>query len=206
LLLVAITFALVSNFGSGKAAETGKAAQLVTKDAGSTAAPTMPISEQAILAPDNSEIIRTTDANGVRTETRTFNGHPRISKVVVTTSSGKQTARLFTINGDERELPEYTIPTALEASGDELATAAGIIDEKMKSAPGAKVASRKASPSVKAPSQKTVPDTNVVYPNNQAQNAVIPQKQSQSRAAGIENVIQQNQTAEGAKKSATKPR
>jgi hypothetical protein len=36
-------------------------------------------------AADNSEITTTTDASGVKTETRVFRNNPRVSKVVVTT-------------------------------------------------------------------------------------------------------------------------
>jgi serine/threonine protein kinase len=207
LLLVAITFTLVSNFNSNKAAESDKAVKLATKDAGSTAASTIPASEQAVVAPDDSEIVTTLGANGLKTETRIFKSHPRISRVVVTTTDGMQRAEVYSANGEVRALPQDRVSTALEATGDALSLAAGFVGEKGKSAQVAtKVASRKTVSQVKAPSQKTVPDPNIVYPNNQAQNAVIPQKQSQSRAAGIENTIQQNRTAEGAKKSATKPR
>ncbi|MDT4897689.1 MAG: eukaryotic-like serine/threonine-protein kinase [Acidobacteriota bacterium] len=210
LLLVAVTFGLVSNFSSDKAVGADKSAQTATKDAGSTAAPTIPISEQMIAAPDNSEIVTTLNASGVKTETRTFKSHARISKVVVTTSDGKQTASIFLINGDERALPENAIPTALEATGDELASAAGLIEEKGTPAQGAKVASRKTVPPVKASSQKTVPNLKVDHQNDPAQNqTVMPsptsKQGSQSRAAGIENRIPLNQTSEGAKKSVTKP-
>jgi serine/threonine protein kinase len=211
MLLAVITFALVSNFNSDKAAEPDKSAKLATKDAGSTAAPTIPISEQARAAPDDSEIITMTDANGLKTETRTFKSHPRISKVVVTTDNGKQTARIVLNNGGERELPQSTIPTALEASGDQLATAAGLIDDAGKSVQSTKVASRKAVPPVKASPQKTLPDLKIDHQNDPAQNQTImpsptSKQGSQSRAAGMENDSQLNRTADGAKKSATKPR
>ena len=204
-LLVAISFALISNFGSGKASEADKTDKLALKDAGSNAAPTIPVAEQMILAPDNSEIVTRTDANGVKTETRTFKSHPRVLKVVLTTSNGQRTARLFPINGQERELPEYTLPTVLEATGDQLATAAGLIDEKGKASQDGKVASRKAAPPVKAPSQKTVPASKGDFSNNPAQNQVstsnpISKQGSQSRAAGAENAFPINRSVEGAKK------
>ena len=209
LLLVSITFALVSTFNSDKAAEPDKAAKLATKDETSTAAPTIPVSDQMTAAPDNSEIVRTTAANGVRTETRTFKSHPSLSKVVLTTDNGKQTARVFFVNGDERELPEGAIPRALEATGDELAMAANVIEENQKSAaPGARVASRKAVPPVKE-SRKNVAEqkTGVVPPLPSTQQNIQPQTQSpiskqgsQSRAAGMENMNPISRTVEDAKK------
>lgn len=211
LLLVAITFAVVSNFRSGKAAEPDKAAQLATKDEGSTAAPTIPAVEQLTAAPDNSEVATTMDASGVKTETRTFKSNTRISKVVVTTVNGQQTARVFFINGMELELPENAIPTALESKGDELAMAASVTKEKEKTAaPGAKVASRKAIPPVKAPSQKTLPDLKVDHQSDPAQKQIIEpntftKSRSQSRAAGIENDLPEARNANGAMKSGTKP-
>src|SRR3989442_317056 len=43
--------------------------------------------------PDNSDIITTTDKNGVKTQTRTFRNNPRVSKVVVTTNNGTRTVK-----------------------------------------------------------------------------------------------------------------
>jgi hypothetical protein len=211
LLLVAVTLGLVSNLGSDKlAADTGMADRVVTKDPASTGASTIPVSEQAVLAPDDSEII-TTNANGVKIETRTFKSHPRISKVVVTTGNGKTMARIFLINGDERELPESAVPNALEAGGDQLASAAGLVDEKAKPAQSAKAASRKAAPPLKSQSPKT--DTqqavdsksSVGTPNQAVTPDPFSKRVSQQRGLGAENIIPLNRTAEGAKKSSTKP-
>ncbi|HEX8922923.1 MAG TPA: hypothetical protein VF766_15720, partial [Pyrinomonadaceae bacterium] len=211
LLLVAITYALVSNFGSNKAAELDKADKLATKDTGSTVAPTIPVVEQMTFAPDNSEITTTTDSSGVKTETRTFKSHTRISKVVVTNSNGRQTARLFLLNGDERELPEGAIPTALEATGDELATIAGLMNEKVKSpAPDAKVASRKAVPPVKESPKNSTEQKLGLEPHLQSGEQSIPtqspdsKRGSQSRAAGLENMTPIDRTADGAKKRGSK--
>jgi hypothetical protein len=130
--------------------------------------------------------------------------------VVVTTSNGKTTARIFFVNGDERELPADAIPRALEATGDELATAASAVEEKEKAAaPGAKVASRKAVPPVKAPPQKTLPDLKVDHQNDPSQKQTdVPsptgKQMMQSRAAGLENVTPINRTADGAKKRGSK--
>jgi hypothetical protein len=212
LLLVAVTLGLITNLSTDKAtADTGKADRVVAKDAASIGASTIPVSEQAVLAPDDSEII-TTNANGLKIETRTFRNHPRISKVVVTTVNGKTTARLFLINGDERELPESTIPSALEAGGDQLASAAGLIDEKAKPAQGAKVAARKASPPLKSQSPKTGPQQKldskqgIAAPNQAGTFNPTSKLESQQRGLGAENVIPLNRTAEGAKKAGTKPR
>ena len=213
-LLAAITFALVSNFGSKKDAGLGKTDALATKDAASGAAPTIPVAEQTTLAPDNSEVVTTTDANGTKTETRTFKSHPRVSKAVVTTSAGKQLARVYFHTGEERELPADKIQIALEASGDELALAVSPAEEKGKSTPDTRVASRKAAPPVKAPSKnvaskpesQSTTDTQSVLKDspNQVQSP-IGKKESQSRAGGIENMIPKNRTEEGAKKSNTTP-
>jgi serine/threonine protein kinase len=208
-LLVAITFALISNFGSSKASDADKVDKLASKDAVSSAAPAIPVSEQLIAAPDDSEIATTTDANGTKTETRTFKSHPRVAKLIITTGDGKQLARVYFRTGEERDLPVDKIQTALEASGDELALAVSPVEEKGKSAPGAKVASRKSTPPVKAPAQNVAskPDTNSDnkgISNNPVQSP-IGKKESQSRAAGIENMIPVNGTEAGAKKSTTKP-
>jgi serine/threonine protein kinase len=211
LLLVAVTLGLITNLGADKAvADTGKADSVVAKDAASTGASTIPVSEQSIVAPDDSEII-TTNAGGLKIETRTFRNHPRVSKVVVTTDNGKTTARIFFVNGDERELPESAIPSALEAGGDQLASAAGLMDEKAKPAQGAKVAGRKAAPPLKSQSPKTGEQQkldskqSIAAPNQAVTPDPFSKRVSQQRGLGAENVIPINQTAEGAKKSSTKP-
>jgi hypothetical protein len=78
-------------------------------------------------APDNSEIATTVDANGVKTETRTFRNNPRISKVVVTTRNGVRTARVTTPSGEEKDLDDNKVAEALEAAGDKVADAAGFV-------------------------------------------------------------------------------
>ena len=79
--------------------------------------------------PDNSDITTTTDKNGVKTETRTFRNNPRVSRVVVTTSNGTRTVKVYSPSGEERELksgPEK----ALSATGDAIADAAGWVKDK----------------------------------------------------------------------------
>jgi hypothetical protein len=84
--------------------------------------------------PDNSEITTSTDANGVRTETRTFKNNPRISRVVVTTRDGRRTVRAYSPSGEEREVT--TDENVLEATGDKVAAAAGFVADKSKDAVG----------------------------------------------------------------------
>src|SRR5881392_4358870 len=70
-------------------------------------------------APDNSEIT-TTNENGVKTETRTFKGNPRVSRIVVTTRDGNRTVKVYSPSGEEREMksgPER----ALDATGEAVA-------------------------------------------------------------------------------------
>jgi hypothetical protein len=84
--------------------------------------------------PDNSEITTSVDANGVRTETRTFKNNPRISRVVVTTRDGRRTVRAMSPSGEEREVK--TDDNVLEATGDKVAAAAGFVADKGEDALG----------------------------------------------------------------------
>jgi serine/threonine protein kinase len=157
LLLIAVAFALVSSYSTNKAAGTDTSAKLATKDSGSTAAPVSDVSSQAIAAPDDSEIITTTDANGVKTETRTFKSNSRIVKVVVTTRLKQRTAQVYSITGDVRDLPQDMVGSALEATGDSLANAvgfAGSIPEKAKGVVAKQAKAQQSSPSVKTSSKK----------------------------------------------------
>ena len=157
LLLVAVTFGLISNFNSAKSADTTKSAQAAMKDSSSTAAPTIPVSEQTTAAPDNSEIMTVLNAGGVKTETRTFKSHSRISKVVITTGEGKQTAQVYSIAGEARDLPQDKVMTALEATGDSLAEAVGFVspgDDKIKGDVAKQSESTKAAPLVKTSTRK----------------------------------------------------
>jgi hypothetical protein len=78
--------------------------------------------------PDNSEIITSTDSNGVKSETRVFKDHQRISKVVVTTRNGTRTTRVYSRSGEEKE--GNTVENALETTGDAIADAAGFVADK----------------------------------------------------------------------------
>jgi serine/threonine protein kinase len=158
LLLIAVTFGLISYSGKDKTAGPDlKVAQGVSKDAGLTTAPNVPVSQQAVAAPDDSEIV-TTNAGSTKIETRTFRNHPGIAKVIVTTGDGKKTAEVYPIKGDARYLPDDRIATALAATGDELADAAGftVNDGKTKSEMTKQPTSKKAAPPARAPVQKAV--------------------------------------------------
>lgn len=78
--------------------------------------------------PDNSEIITSTDSNGVKTETRVFKDHQRISKVVVTTRNGTRTTRVYSRSGEEKD--GNTVENALDTTGDAIADAAGFVADK----------------------------------------------------------------------------
>lgn len=78
--------------------------------------------------PDNSEITTSVDANGTKTETRTFKNNPHISKVVVTTRDGKKTVKVYSPSGEEKVV--NTTENALEATGDAIAKSAGFVADK----------------------------------------------------------------------------
>jgi serine/threonine protein kinase len=193
LLIATITFALVSKSNSTKSAETDKAARVVSKDASSISAPMSDVSLQAMAAPDDSEIITTLSADGLKTETRTFRGNSRVAKVVVTTRDEKRSARVYSNAGDVRDLPQDMIASALEATGDSLAEAVGFavpVDAKGKSVAVTKPESQKALPRVKTSGRKTtaqakpanssLPASNVVFPNQTANSQSQEKKVSQS--------------------------
>ncbi len=79
-------------------------------------------------APDNSEVMTTIDANGVKTETRTFQNNPMVSKVVVTTRNGQRTVRAYSKSGEEKDVND--VGDALEVTGDKIADAAGWVAGK----------------------------------------------------------------------------
>jgi hypothetical protein len=101
-----------------------------------------------------SEVTRT-EENGVVTQTRTFKSG-RVEKVVVTTRDGKRTARVYARDtGEIRALPEDKIDTALTATGDAIASAAGFVADKAgdvghATVEGAKTAGEKTAEGAKA--------------------------------------------------------
>ena len=106
--------------------------------AGSTAASNTATAEAPRTAPDNSEIMMR-DAGGVRTETRTFrNPSSRVERVVVTThSGGRRTARVHYRTGEQRDLPESRVESALDATGDAIVGFGGTVVDKTKEAASA---------------------------------------------------------------------
>ncbi len=179
LVLMAVTFAFVSYSGSNKSAETDKAAKLAATDTSSANVPVSNVSLQAVAAPDDSEIITTLDASGLKTETRTFKSNPRLAKVVVTTRDSNKAAQAHSISGEVRDLPQDRVATALESTGDSLADAVGFgvsFDEKGKSVAATKPDTRRASPGAKAPAQKTTAgakDANSTPTQSEAMNQMI---------------------------------
>ena len=116
--------------------------------------------------PDNSDITTTTDKNGVKTETRTFRNNPRVSKVVVTTSNGTRTVKVYSPSGEERELKKQP-EKALDATGDAIADAAGWVKDKSvtaadKTKEGAKTVADKTVDTSKKVAHKTKTGTKTV--------------------------------------------
>ncbi len=82
-------------------------------------------------AADGSVITTTTDASGVKTETRVFGNNPRVSRVVVTTTpDGRRTVRAYSGTGETKEVND--VGDALEVTGDKIADAAGWVADKSK--------------------------------------------------------------------------
>jgi len=82
-------------------------------------------------AADGSEITTTTDASGIKTETRVFRNNPRVSRVVVTTNrDGRRTVRAYSATGQDKEVND--VGDALEVTGDKIADAAGWVAGKTK--------------------------------------------------------------------------
>jgi hypothetical protein len=112
-------------------------------------------------APDNSEVSTTVDANGTRTETRTFKNNPRISRVVVTTRNGERTVRAYSPSGEEREVKGDE--NVLEATGDKVAAAAGFVADKAEDVPGeTKSAAKEVGDKAEDVKDKTVSTTKKV--------------------------------------------
>lgn len=108
--------------------------------------------------PDNSEITTVTDANGVRTETRVFRDNRRVSRVVVTTRDGRQTVRVVSRSGEEKEANNFE--HAMDATGDAIADAAGFVGDKTEDVAGktvdtGKTVGEKTAEGAKAVGEKT---------------------------------------------------
>jgi len=147
-------------------------------------------------APDNSEVVTSTDANGVKTETRTFKNNPRVSKVVVTTRNGQRTARAYSSSGEEKEINDGG--DALSATGDKIADAAGWVENKGekvvdKTKEGTKEGAKTAAEKTKDVGEKTV-DTAKTVGSKTAEGAKTVGSKT---AEGAKTVG--SKTAEGAK-------
>jgi hypothetical protein len=111
------------------------------------------------LGADNSEISATTDATGVKTETRVFHNNSRVSRVVVTTRDGKRTTTVYGPKGEAKDLKDKTVD-GLAATGNAIADAAGFVAEKTvdvadKTKEGAKTVGEKTVAGAKTVGEKT---------------------------------------------------
>jgi hypothetical protein len=124
------TTALVASFFMAGCSQTPEAASANdnanTNPVAATAAPTT----STRPGPDNSEIVTSTDAAGVTTETRVFHENTRVSKIVVTSRNGTHTTRVYSRSGEEKELSEGESEDVLDKTGDAIANTAGFVAEK----------------------------------------------------------------------------
>ena len=100
----------------------------------STAQTQTPAQPTTAPGPDNSEITTSVDANGTRTETRTFRNNPHISKVTVTTHNGQRTVKATSPSGEEKVVD--TTEDVLQATGEKVASAAGFVADKSEDVAG----------------------------------------------------------------------
>jgi hypothetical protein len=139
--------------------------------------------------PDNSEITTTTDANGVKTETRVFRDNPRVSKVVVTTRNGQRTVRVYSPSGQDKEVND--VGDALEVTGDKIADAAGWVADKSVDA------AKATGSALETAGEKTVEGAKTVGEKTAEGAKTVGEK----TAEGAKTVGKK--TAEGAKKTAS---
>jgi hypothetical protein len=109
--------------------------------------------------PDGSEITTSTDANGVKTETRVFHNNARVSKVVVVTRDGKRTTTVYSTKGESKGLKEE-VGDGLSATGDAIADGAGWVGDRSedvadKTKEGAKTVGEKTAEGAKTVGDKT---------------------------------------------------
>lgn len=111
--------------------------------------------------PDNSDITTSTDADGVRSETRVFRNNPHVSKLVVTTTkNGVRTTRVYSRTGEEKELNSSGTQNVFEETGDAIADAAGFVAAKTeagaeKAVDAGKTAAEKTKDAAKTVGDKT---------------------------------------------------
>jgi hypothetical protein len=155
----------------------------------STVSPTQsPVTADSTSTVEESSVETATSPSGVKTETRTFKNHSRVSKVVVTTTpSGKKSARVYSNSGESRELPENKVSGALTATGDDLADAAGWVGDK----------SKDTYETSKKGTEKAVDKTVDVSKGVGEKTADVSKKVGEKTAEGAKTVGEK--TAEGAK-------
>ena len=119
-LLIGFVFTALAVAGSACSA---------TDNANANANANTTIATTTRLGSDNSEISTTTDATGVKTETRVFHNNSRVSRVVVTTRDGKRTTTVYGPRGEAKDLKDETVDV-LAAAGNAIADAAGFVAEK----------------------------------------------------------------------------
>ena len=134
-------------------------------------------------------VTQVTEDNGVRTETRTYSNNPNISKVVITTRSGKRTATVYNASGEQRELHTDDLDDILRKSGNDIAKAAGFVGNKAeeigsKTVEGGKTVVEKTGEGAKTVGEKTAEGAKTV---------------GQKTAEGAKTVGEK--TVEGAKKT-----
>ena len=113
--------------------------------------------------PDNSEIqIEMDNNNGSVTETRTFKNNKYVTKVVRTTRDAtNRSVTVYNAKGESKTLPKDKIESAMDATGDALAAAAGWTVDKSKDAAsatkeGALTVAEKTTEGAKTVAEKTV--------------------------------------------------
>lgn len=118
-----VTLVLLAAFAAGCSSSN----EAVTANANANTAAATENAATTRPAPDNSEVMTTIDANGVKTETRTFRNNPRVAKVVVTTRNGVKSGKVISPSGEERDLDKNDVEQALDATGEKIAAAAGFV-------------------------------------------------------------------------------
>jgi hypothetical protein len=138
---------------------------------------------------DNSEITASTDANGVKTETRVFHNNPRVSKVVVTTSrDGQRTTTVYRPTGESKDLKDHTVDV-LEGTGSAIADAAGFVADKSEDVAG------KVKEGAETAAEKTVEGAKTVAEKTKEGAGTVADKTKSGAKTAVEK------TKEGAKKA-----
>jgi hypothetical protein len=138
---------------------------------------------------DNSEITTSSDANGVKTETRVFHNNPRVSKVVVTTArDGKRTTTVYGPTGESKDLKDQTVDV-LDGAGNAIADAAGFVADKTKDVAG------KVKEGTRTAAEKTAEGAKTVAEKTKEGASTVADKTKEGAKTAAEK------TKEGAKKA-----